>query len=75
MKKLDLHGIRHEDAKSEVIHFIEDNWAIDEEVEIITGYSIQMKSIVEKILDEYKLDYRIGDYFGFDTSYIRTKLI
>lgn len=75
MKKLDLHGIRHGDVRSEVIHFIEDNWAINEEVEIITGYSPQMKSIVEEVLNEYKLDYKIGDFFGFNTSYIRTKLV
>lgn len=74
MKKLDLHGIRHEDVRSEVIHFIEDNWAIGEEVEIMTGNSTQMKSIVEEILNEYKLDYRIGDFFGFDRSYITVKL-
>lgn len=75
MKKLDLHRIRHEDVRPEVIHFIEDNWAINEEVEIITGYSLQMKAIVEEVLNEYKLDYRIGDFFDFNISYIRVNLI
>jgi len=74
MKKLNLHGIKHEAVRSEVIHFIEDNWAMGEEVEIITGHSIKMKSIVEEVLNEYKLDYKIGDFLGFNKYYIRTSL-
>lgn len=74
MKRLNLHGIKHEAARAEIIHFIEDNWATGEEVEIVTGHSVQMKSIVEEILNEYKLDYKIGDFLGFNKSYIRTNL-
>jgi len=74
MKKIDLHGIRHEDARSEVIHFIEDNWGSNEAVEIITGHSQGMKAVVEEVLKEYKLDYRIGDFFGFNKVYIKVEL-
>lgn len=58
--KLDLHGIKHEDVNSKVIRFIEKNWDSGNELEIITGHSTKMKSIVIDILDEYKLEYNIG---------------
>jgi len=61
--KLDLHGIRHIDAKREVIRFIEDNWRSGDEIEIITGHSAVMKGIVINILDEYKLSYNVGRMF------------
>jgi len=74
MKKIDLHGTKHEDARSKVIHFIEDNWGSNEAVEIMTGHSQKMKAIVEEVLKEYKLDYRIGDFFGFNKVYIKVEL-
>lgn len=61
MNKLDLHGIRHEEAKNKVIHFLEDNWGTNKEVEVITGCSDRMIQIVATIVDEYNLDYRIGN--------------
>lgn len=74
MKKIDLHGVKHEDVRSRVIHFVEDNWGTSGEVEIMTGHSQKMKAIVEEVLKEYKLDYRIGDFFGSNKVYIRVEL-
>lgn len=58
--KLDLHGVRHEEAKDKVIRFIEEHWGTGFEAEIITGHSTKMKGIVLNALDEYKLSYTIG---------------
>ena len=74
MRKLDLHGIRHETVRYKVIRFIEDNWDIKEEIEIMTGNSKKMQKIVEKVLKEYKLDYKIGDFLGFNKSFIRVMM-
>jgi len=71
MKKLDLHGIKHKDVKQKVIRFIEDNWDIKEEIEIMTGNSKRMQGIVEEVLKEYKLEYKIGDFLGFNKSFIK----
>lgn len=58
MIKLDLHGVKHEDVKNEVIRFVEENWNSGEtELEIITGYSTTMKYLVRDVLDEYQLDH------------------
>lgn len=64
MKKLDLHRTRHLNVKRKVIHFIEDNWGSDEEVEIVTGNSDSMRDLVIVVLDEYKLSYEIGQPFS-----------
>jgi hypothetical protein len=74
MKELDLHRTYHEMVKPKVIRFIESGWGTNEEVKIITGHSKEMKSIVEEVLKEYKLDYKVGDFFGFDKTYITTRL-
>jgi hypothetical protein len=73
MEKLDLHSIEHEDIEREVVHFIEDNWDSPEEIEIITGNSMNMKRTIKKILDEYKLKYKIGDDIGINNGFIRAK--
>jgi len=70
MKKLDLHGVCHADVKRSVIRFVEKNWDTKQKAVIITGHSPQMKKIVIKILDEYKLKYRIGDIFKQNTATI-----
>jgi DNA-nicking Smr family endonuclease len=67
MKKLDLHGLRHEEAKRAVIRFVEDNWNNEQEAQIVTGHSKKMKEVVMNVLDEYKLNWtnQIG---GFITT-------
>ena len=60
VKKLDLHGIRHEAARQKVIRIIEDNWDSDSRIEVITGHSTRMKEIVRAIGKEYKLEVEIG---------------
>ena len=37
----------------------------------MTGNSKRMQEIVKKVLDEYQLKYRAGDFVGFDKSFIR----
>jgi hypothetical protein len=44
------------------------------EVDIITGHSPKMKALVTEVLDEYKLEYQIGDWAGLNTGFIRTKI-
>jgi len=60
---LDLHGVKHEDVRSKVIRFIEDNWNYSEDLEVITGHSVKMQNIVVNVLVEYKLSYFIGSMF------------
>jgi hypothetical protein len=58
MSKLDLHGIKHSDAKDIVYKFI-DNHVLENKqvtIEIITGYSDRMKEIVYEVLYDYKLE-------------------
>lgn len=61
--KIDLHMMRHEDARRAVIRFIEDHWSTPTELEIITGNSTKMRGIVINVLDEYKLTYQISRLF------------
>lgn len=69
-EKLDLHGTKYDSARSKVIRFIEDNWRTNLELEIITGHSKKMKSIVIEVLNEYRLNYRVGDFAGFNKGFI-----
>ena len=57
MKKLDLHGIKHQKASNIADTFIRQNKA-NLPVEIITGNSIDMQNIVFNIVNFYKLNLR-----------------
>jgi DNA-nicking Smr family endonuclease len=57
---LDLHGIKHEDAKQDVVNFVEDHWDMDVELTIITGNSIIMKGIAMNVLEEYDMPYQVS---------------
>lgn len=72
MKKLDLHGVRHEDARRKVIRIVEDNWDKEEKIEIITGRSLRMKGVVLNLLDEYQLPYSIGYMYEVNAPRIIT---
>ena len=74
MVKLDLHFTRHHLVRNKLIRFIEDNWDTDTEAHIITGRSATMQDIVKEVLDEYGLEYTVGDYSGLNTGYIRTEI-
>ena len=65
--KLDLHGVRHHEVRNKVIRLVEDNWGEGLNVEIVTGNSDEMKSIVGNVLDEYHLDYKVGTFFNPNT--------
>ena len=62
-KKLDLHDVRHEDARQKVIHAIEDNWNSNHELDIMTGNSSKMRDIVLIVIDEYKLNFNLGNLY------------
>jgi len=70
IKTLDLHGVRHSEVKRLVIKFVEANWDSGNELKIITGHSPVMQKIVIGVLEDYKLDYRVGNYLGFDKTFI-----
>jgi hypothetical protein len=53
---LDLHGIRHEDVPDLVHQFVNSNWKPNLELNIITGHSACMKSLVYGILKQYDLE-------------------
>jgi len=65
---IDLHKVRHEDARYAVIRFIENNWGSGLEAEIITGNSRSMQAIVISVLDEYSLKYQIGRMFDLNNK-------
>lgn len=72
MQKIDLHGVKHEDVRSQLIRFIESLWATNTDVQIVTGHSPEMKAIVIEILKEYKLEYNIGGFLGMIPAVITT---
>lgn len=58
MKKLDLHGIRHEEVFDIVENFILLNY-YELPVSIITGLSDKMKEIVQDVLESHNFKYDI----------------
>ena len=74
MIKIDLHTLRHKNIRSFLIRKIEMYWDRDEVLEIITGHSNKMKSIVIKLLDEYHLNYKIGGNIGINNGMIRVDM-
>lgn len=72
--KMDLHNLHYDDARRSTIRFIELHWGHDIEVEIITGNSRKMKDVVEGVLKEYKLTYRIGREFDTNKGYIVVRM-
>jgi len=70
MERLDLHGIPHFQVNNDIIRKIEEFWNSNTEIHFITGNSEEMKQIVIEILNEYNLEYRIGDIVN--KGYIKT---
>lgn len=74
MIELDLHGMRHEEARIALERTLNQLWGSNEDLSIITGHSPKMKEIVIDLLDEYRLDYTIGDFSGQNMGFIKTYL-
>ena len=55
MLTLDLHGLRHEDAKRKLERFINDHWG--KRLKVITGHSSQMRHIVSSTAEFYDLEF------------------
>lgn len=66
---LNLHGLKHEDVRPEVIRFLENNWMSNEYIEIITGNSPKMREIALEVIKEYDLDFHVG-FMGLNTGRI-----
>jgi hypothetical protein len=60
--RLDLHGIKHQDVEVMVENFVIFSEKLP--LEIITGHSEKMKSIVIDILEYHGYNYRIGDFYN-----------
>ena len=54
MNSIDLHGIKHRDATSIIDSFIRQN-KDNLPIEVITGNSIDMQSILRKVVNNYNL--------------------
>ena len=79
MKTLDLHGMRHEDARKTTASFIdravvESSRGKNYNIEIITGHSKKMQDIVVEVLEEYKVVYFIGGYLGMNPAVITAEI-
>ena len=72
MRKLDLHGITHDQVSSLV-----QDWVITEynngyrDLQIITGKSEKMIKIASEALTEAGFKFRVGDYFGENKGFIQ----
>jgi hypothetical protein len=71
--KLDLHGIKHLEARDIVYEFIDKHVVENKKdrLEIVTGYSDRMKEIVYEVLCDYKLD---ADEHEFNKGMLVVKL-
>ena len=58
MKELDLHGLNHHEAQSEVENFVLLN-STELPLKIIVGRSEYMRNIVEVVLKKHKFIYQI----------------
>ena len=67
--KIDLHGIKHEDVRRELIAKIEEHWLDDPSPDmiVVTGHSDQMRTIVKEVASEYQLKWEEG----LHASYLR----
>ena len=73
---LDLHGLRHVDARDIVNKYVDKRIAdqIIKPVRIITGKSSAMKEIVIETCFEYKLKYTVEPHWS-NTGYIDVSFI
>tara|TARA_R110002074_G_scaffold159547_1_gene316863 strand:+ start:370 stop:582 length:213 start_codon:yes stop_codon:yes gene_type:complete len=64
VSELDLHGANYEEVVIRCHRFINENWG--KRMSIITGKSDEMKRLVAKIIDTYRLEYHVGGASGTD---------
>ncbi len=57
---IDLHGLKHEDVKRELIKKIEKHWDQNCDIKVVTGHSKQMRAIAMEVIEEYRLDWEEG---------------
>lgn len=69
--KIDLHGVKHDDASRQVEKLVNQFWGQEVEIEIVTGNSERMKEVVKEALREYDLEIQDGDYLGVNTGYLK----
>ncbi len=74
-QELDLHGIKHEDVKNELIRFIEANRTKEEELLVITGHSAEMRRLVAVVCAEYGFMFTVGSLIDSDRGYVIINLI
>lgn len=72
MKTLDLHGVKHEDVKLEVIKFVEKELKVNDMCEITFGHSPNMWKLVKEVLDEYDalLSYSLGGVLKMSKTFV-----
>ena len=71
MKKLDLHGIKHQKVSSMADAFIRQN-KTNLPVEIITGNSLDMQNIIKRIIKLYRLRMKPKSHVNLGSYIIRT---
>jgi len=73
MIKLDLHGMRYEEARRAVDGLANTywRWGPEDEAKIITGHSPNMRNMVIGVLKEYDIEYYVGGPLGIDDTYIK----
>ena len=71
MKKLDLHGIKHQKVSSMADAFIRQN-KTNLPVEIITGNSLDMQNIIKRIIKLYGLRMEPKSHVNLGSYIIRT---
>ena len=67
MKKLDLHHKRHSDVERLTENFVFGN---DLPLEIVTGNSEKMRSLVQNVLDSYKFKYYSKWHTNFGSTVV-----
>ena len=74
IETIDLHGLHYNDVKRSLIRKIEMYWNSKIILKIITGNNIKMKNIVTDLLDEYKLNYKIGGNIGINKGMMTVEM-
>jgi hypothetical protein len=69
MRKLDLHGIKHHEVELLVENFVL-LYQNECPIEIITGNSVIMRKLVQKVLDKYAFRYSYKTFFNLGSLII-----